>query len=258
VARWRIVAPGRVAWVRDRQPGWLLTQNSELREEGIYNWTLPAWVVTLPNGRRFNVCPHAGACAKLCYARNGTYLFPAVREAHTRNLLMLLDGRLPRWERRMTAELAQPRYHGRHVRIHDSGDFFNEEYLTAWLRVMAASPHVAFYAYTKEVAMFRRVVEPAPPSNFRWVYSLGGSQDHMVDRDRDRHADVFPDEAAIAAAGYESQDASDLLAVYSASHRVGIPANNIAGFRRAQGARTFGELQDGRHRKPAAPVASRS
>jgi hypothetical protein len=64
----------------------LLTQNSELRDDGIWNWTLPAWVVRLSDGRSFNVCPSAGACAKVCYARNGTYLFPAVAAAHLDNL----------------------------------------------------------------------------------------------------------------------------------------------------------------------------
>jgi hypothetical protein len=251
-----MTAPGVVSWVPSRPSRWLLTQNSELAEEGIYNWTLPAWVVKLPDGRTFNVCPHAGACAKLCYARNGTYLFPAVRDAHVRNLLMLLDGRLPRWEKRILGELWCARYTGRHVRIHDSGDFFADDYLEAWLRVIRATPHVGFYAYTKEVSRFRRLVEPDPPGNFHYVYSMGGSEDHLIDRDVDRHADVFPDEKAIADAGYESQDASDLLAVYSRSHRVGIPANNIPGFRRLQGTRTFGELQQARHAAPRDTVAA--
>ncbi|MEU6405406.1 hypothetical protein [Streptomyces sp. NPDC046985] len=50
---------------------WLLTQNSQLRKEGIFNWTLPAFDVKLPDGSNFNVCPQAGACASLCYAPAG-------------------------------------------------------------------------------------------------------------------------------------------------------------------------------------------
>lgn len=68
----------------------LLTQNRELKKDGVWNWTLPAWVVELPDGSHFNVCPHAGACAKFCYARNGTYLFPKVRGKHLDNLLCVL------------------------------------------------------------------------------------------------------------------------------------------------------------------------
>jgi hypothetical protein len=229
---------------------WLLTQNSELRREGIFNWTLPAWAIRLSDGRTFNVCPEAGACAALCYARNGTYLFPAVRAAHERNLRMVLD-HLEEWEAEMGAELQHRRYDGRHVRIHDSGDFFSDAYLQAWLRIIRATPQVTFYAYTKSVDRFRRLVEPDPPANFRWVYSLGGTQDHLVDREADRHADVFPDEDAITAAGYASQDASDLLAVYGPP-KVGIPANRIRHFQHRQGSETFGTLQAAREERRAA------
>ncbi len=122
------------------------------------------------------------------------------------------------------------------------GDFFSDSYLQAWLEIMRLRPGVEFYAYSKEVSRFRRLVEPDPPPNFQWVYSLGGKEDHLVDKDHDRHADVFPDEAAIEAAGYSSQDASDLLAVYGPA-RVGIPANRIRHLQRKQGDETFGGLQ---------------
>ena len=250
----------------------LLTQNSELRDIGVWNWSLPAWVVTLEDGSRFNVCPSAGSCANLCYARNGTYLFPEVRHAHLRNLKMVRE-HLEGWTRAMTDELAHPRFRpsgtpraaapgaemldpwiadwlavgGQAVRIHDAGDFFDDAYLLAWLRIARAYPDVLFYAYTKEVSRFRRLVEPDPPVNFRWIYSMGGREDHLLDLDRDRHAEVFPSREAIAEAGYQSQDESDLYAVTLTTTRVGIPANNIAHFRTRQGSATFGELQQARH-----------
>lgn len=231
---------------------WLLTQNSELRPIGVFNWTLPAWAGRLPDGRTYNTCPAAGACAPLCYARSGTYRFSNVLAAHERNLQMVLDD-LDGWGRAMAEELAHRRYQGRHVRVHDSGDFFSDAYLAMWLEVMRLRPGVEFYAYTKEVSRFRRLVEPEPPPNFRWVYSLGGREDHLVDRDRDRHADVFPDEAAIEAAGYSSQEASDLLAVYGPP-RVGIPANRIRHLQRRQGTDTFGSLQQARPGRSTRPV----
>jgi hypothetical protein len=220
---------------------WLLTQNSELRDDGVFNWSLPAWALKLRDGRKFNVCPNAGVCATMCYARNGTYLFPEVRAAHERNLLLVLD-HLDVWERRMRNELRHRRYRGKHIRIHDGGDFFSDAYLEAWLRIIGASSWATFYAYTKEVSRFKRLVEPKPPKNFLWIFSLGGKEDILIDREKDRHADVFPTKAAAQAAGYQSQDASDLFAIYSPNH-VGIPANNIPAFKRKQGAATFGELQ---------------
>jgi hypothetical protein len=191
----------------------------------------------------------------LCYALNGTYLFPKVRAAHIRNLLMVLD-HLPEWEARMTEEVAHKRYAGRHVRIHDAGDFFSDDYLAAWLRIAEATPGATFYAYTKEVTRFRRMVEGRAPGNFRWVYSLGGTEDHLIDRDTDRHAEVFPDEDAVEAAGYASQEASDLLAVYGPP-KVGIPANNIRHFRKRMGSETFGSLQETRDEARAEKAAAR-
>lgn len=246
----------------------LLTQNSELRRDGIWNWTLPAWVTELDDGRRINVCPQAGACVKVCYARNGTYLFPAVAEAHRRNLQLIVD-QPTRWEALMSAELRHdrflpsmsqripglPREHlsgtvtglldsgARAVRIHDSGDFFSDDYTLAWLRIAKLTPHVLFYAYTKEVTRFRRLVAGAAPRNFLWVYSMGGREDHLIDRETERHADVFPDREAIRAAGYFDQDDHDLLAVVAPNHRIGIPANNIPSFNKRLAGRTFGEVE---------------
>jgi hypothetical protein len=220
---------------------WLLRQNSELRREGIWNWSLPAWAGRMADGRTYNTCPEAQACVPLCYARTGTYRFRNVLAAHERNLALVLDD-LEGWEGQMIEELKHRRYRGAHVRVHDSGDFFSDDYTAAWLRIMCATPGVTFYAYTKSVSRFRRLVEPDPPANFKWVYSLGGKEDHLVDRDRDRHADVFTDEAAMEAAGYTSQEESDLLAVYGPP-KVGIPANNIRHLRKRQGAESFGSLQ---------------
>ena len=74
--------------------------------------------------------------------------------------------------------------------------------------------------------MLRELAGEAPP-NFRVVFSFGGTEDHLIDRDRDRHADVFPDDATLQAAGYFNQEANDLLAVTAPTTRIGIVANNI-------------------------------
>lgn len=219
----------------------LLTQNSEMRAIGVWNWTLPAWAGRLPDGRTYNTCPSAGVCRLVCYARNGTYRFPAVLAKHEANLMFFLDHPVA-WEAAMADELAHHRYWGAWVRVHDSGDFFSREYLRAWLRIMRDRPYTGFYAYTKEVAMFRDMVEPRPPENFLWVYSYGGTQDAALDPAVDRVADVFPDEASITAAGWDSQEASDLLAVIG-PRLVGVPANRIPHFLKKLNGRTFREWQ---------------
>lgn len=143
----------------------------------------------------------------------------------------------------MITELGASKFRGVWIRIHDSGDFFTDNYLLAWLRIMHARPEVNFYAYTKEVERFRRLVEPCPPSNFRWVYSYGGTQDAVLDPAIDRVADVFPTEAAIVEAGWSSQEDSDLLAVLG-PRMVGVAANNIPVFLKRQGHRRFSQWQE--------------
>jgi hypothetical protein len=219
----------------------LLRQNRELKEVGAWNWTLPALGAKLDDGRTVLTCPNAGACAALCYARNGTYLFPKVKAAHARNLKMVLDD-ISGWQDAMTAECLKLKP-GSYVRIHDSGDFFSEQYLRAWIQVARDVEGVTFYAYTKEVSMFKRVADIEAPANFRWLYSMGGKEDHLINIETDRHAEVFPTAEALEAAGYFNQEASDILAIEAPTNRIGIVANRIPHFRKKQGVSTFGQLQ---------------
>ncbi|NMO57787.1 hypothetical protein HH310_42325 [Actinoplanes sp. TBRC 11911] len=223
------------------RPRPLLTQNRELKAIGVWNWSLPAWAGRLSDGRTFNTCPSAGICRHVCYARQGTYLWPVVRAKHQANLTFVLDD-LPGWETAMSREVEAKKFRGAWVRVHDAGDFFSDDYLNAWQRICAAHTDIRFYAYTKEVERFRRLVEPEPPANFLWVYSYGGTQDSALDPAVDRVADVFPDEQAIIDAGWSSQEASDLLAVLGPS-LVGIPANRIRAFLKTMAGRRFSQWQ---------------
>lgn len=243
----------------------LLTQNSELKPHRIYNFAIPAWYVRL-DGEIFKTCPNAGACAKVCYARNGTYLFSNVLAAHIKNLRLTLDQPIL-FRAMINKELSHKRFKptlqarqmpegveltddhwlqawirngGAAVRIHDSGDFYSEQYLYLWFAIAADNPQVLFYAYTKEVAMLKQHGSKAP-INFRWLYSTGGLQDDLITPD-DRRADVFPNEQAITDAGYTSQDATDLLAILLKTNLVGIPANNIKHFNSKIAGRRFSEL----------------
>ena len=227
------------------RPKILLSSNSELRPDGIYNWSIPALAAKLSNGTNIKTCPNAGACATVCYARNGTYNFSNVKKRHTQNLEYILED--PQgWFAQMLEEVAKPKMRGKHVRIHDAGDFFSEDYLQMWLRLARLVPEVTFYCYTKEVSMFKRVLSEGCPSNFKYLFSMGGKEDYLIDKENDRHAEVFPDDAAILDAGYMNQSASDLLAITLPTNKVGIPQNNIPQFKKRLAGRTFGELQEER------------
>jgi len=229
---------------------YMLTQNSELRPLGVFNWTIPALSAVLPDGRRIRTCPAAGVCAGLCYARVNTYRFSGVIAAHTRNLQATIDD-LPGWATAMTDELTARRYRGgKWVRIHDAGDFYSDAYLEAWLDITRATPDVTFYCYTREVERFKRLVEPDPPNNLLWLYSLGGREDHLVDLEHDRHCDVFPTHDDAIAAGYTPQDDDDRHAVTLPTNRIAVIANNIPQLKRRQGVSTFGALQAEHDRRP--------
>lgn len=227
------------------RPKKLLTQNSELKPDGIFNWTLPAFGVTLTDGTNMNVCPQAGACASFCYARSGTYNFSNVKRRHIQNLEYILedpDG----WFSQMLEEVQKPKMVGKHIRIHDAGDFFTEDYLHLWIKIAELTPKVTFYCYTKEVTLFKK---QKFPDNFKYLFSMGGKEDHLIDLEKDRHAEVFKDDAAILDAGYGNQDASDLLAITLPTNKIGIPANNIRHFNKKMAGRTFGQLQKERDEK---------
>jgi len=207
----------------------------------VFTWTLPALNARLTNGKNHVTCPNAGICAKLCYARSGTFNFSNVKRAHLSKLEMLLND-LPGWEEQMTTELKAKRYRGgKWVRIHDSGDFFSPEYFAAWVRIAQATPDVRFYAYTKEVKMVKEW--GTLPENFIIIFSMGGKQDRLIDVEVDRHADVFPTLEALVEAGYTDQEDSDILAATLPTPKIGIVVNNIPHLKKKQGTATFASLQ---------------
>jgi Gene product 88 len=219
--------------------GWLRQGNSNLRRDGIFVWSIPALNARLSDGSNFVTCPHAGVCAKLCYARSGTYQFSNVKAAHLRNLEATLDN-LGDWMDSVIEELRAPRFRGgKAVRIHDAGDFYSLDYLLAWCEIAVRTKDVLFYAYTKEVEMVKSI---DLPDNFVVLFSKGGTQDHLIE-EGDRHADVFPDLESLKAAGYMDQEASDLDAINLPTTRVGIVSNNIKHLKNRQGPKSFGELQ---------------
>jgi hypothetical protein len=207
----------------------LLTQNSDLKKTGIYGWTLPAHNITLSNGAKFNTCPNAGVCGAFCYAKNGTYNFPAVKKAHLQKLELVLYSP-DVFECMMVEELKKPKYNGKYIRIHDAGDFFSYEYALIWLRIADRYPNITFYTYTKEVLLFKHQLVGRIPANFITIYSFGGKQDCYIDRDTDRHSDVFMDYEQMIAEGYNDIGEDDKQSAIHPNHKVGLFRNNIPAY----------------------------
>jgi len=207
----------------------LLTQNSDLKKTGIYGWTLPAHNVTLSNGTKFNTCPSAGVCGAFCYAKNGTYNFPNVKKAHLQKLELVLYS--PEvFECLMMEELKNKKYDGKYIRIHDAGDFFSYDYACIWLRIAEANPNITFYTYTKEVVMFKHKLVGKIPANFITIYSFGGKEDCFIDRETDRHSDVFMNYEQMISEGYNDIGEDDKQSAIHQNHKVGLYRNNIPAY----------------------------
>ena len=164
----------------------LLSQNSKLKKDGIFNFTLPAY----KSSTGMITCPSAKDCIVNCYARQGCYSFSNVRAKHEANLAASLRDD---FGETMIAEIIERRCSI--IRIHDAGDMYSREYWNKWRAIIEALPHVQFYSYTKEVEMFN--VEKSLgniPSNFSVIYSFGGKNDVLINELTDKHAKCFLNE----------------------------------------------------------------
>jgi len=63
------------------------------------------------------------------------------------------------------------------IRIHESGDFYNGEYLQAWIEVARRKPNIEFYAYTKSLPYLKKFeAELKGTPNLKINISTGGSR----------------------------------------------------------------------------------
>jgi hypothetical protein len=129
-------------------------------------------------GKKRNTCPQAGPCAKVCYAKQGRYAMPTVKNARDESLK---QAESPDFEQRVNKDLSEFKKRSKIiVRLHDSGDFYKQEYLDTWNRVAENHQDIIFYAYTKS----HHLDFSKTPENMRIIQSLGGVRDDLVKEDR--------------------------------------------------------------------------
>lgn len=191
------------------------SENSEFKR--IFNWTIPAFMTK--DG--FKTCPMAGNCVNGCYAKMGAYIWPKVYAKHESNLkLSQSDAFIPTIDAEIKKSKADL------IRIHDSGDFYSAEYLSKWIKVAELNPTVQFYAYTKMVEMVKGSILP---KNLIIIFSLGGKQDHLIDRQKDRHSRVFESLEQLQSAGYIDTSHDDTNALKD-NPKVGLVYHGNKGF----------------------------
>lgn len=64
------------------------------------------------------------------------------------------------------------------ARVHVGGDYFNKEYLQAWIEVAKRNPDKVFYSYSKSLHLFKQF---ALPENLVLTASRGGKFDELID-----------------------------------------------------------------------------
>lgn len=212
-----------------QRPKKILTSNSKLRKDGIYNFCMPAvHANVVMNGKLETLvtCESAGLCKNFCYASGSSYAFDCSMIKHHRNLQYMLDASFDfvdqivkeiKSKRKLTA-----------IRWHDSADFIPMLW-PIYVEVMKQCPDVKFYAYTKMVKFFKELQSKNEiPSNLTLVYSFGGKFDSMIDINKDRHARIFKNRKDLRAAGYSETYNSDRNAFNPSKLKIGLIVHGSA------------------------------
>lgn len=167
-------------------------RNAKLMKTGTVGFSIPAY----RSEDGFVTCPGAQACASYCYARQGRFKMTSVRDAREFNLNLIRLRGVDWFVRAACEDLHDlPPYPT--VRIHDSGDFFSQEYLEGWFEIADIFCDRTFYAYSKS----RHLDWSKRPDNLQVVFSFGGKYDNLIDI-RQPHSRVFANDKDRKKAGY--------------------------------------------------------
>jgi len=153
---------------------------------------------------RRNTCPGALACRAVCYAKQGGYRYPASKAARAHNLAL---SQQDAFVSLVVADLKRMRA-ANTVRIHDSGDFYSQEYFNKWCDIARALPYLTFYAYTKSLTLDLS----GAPENFKVTQSLGGKHDNLVNLGKP-HSRIFTSHDDRERAGYVDGNLTDAYAI---------------------------------------------
>jgi len=166
---------------------WFLTRGNKKLGREVFAWSLPAGLT----------CPGESIeCSTRCYAMDGYYNFPSVKDRLAWN-----------WEQSLREDFA-PRMireiHARDlaiVRTHVAGDFYSAEYTRKWEEIIRVCASTRFYAYTRSwnVDEVRpALVRLSRLPNMRLWYSVDRSMPiprHVPKRVRLAYMQVAPDDA---------------------------------------------------------------
>lgn len=121
-----------------------------------------------------------------CYAVSESAIFSSTREIQFQNF-NLLKGKT---RQEIVSIILNSLPKSFIIRIHSSGDFFNQDYFDAWLEVAKLNKHILFYAYTKSIPFWIKRLKNIP-NNFILTASYGGKYDNLIKKYGLKHSKVF-------------------------------------------------------------------
>jgi hypothetical protein len=173
----------------------------------IIGFGIPADLDFKDGKRKRNTCPGADHCREVCYAKQGMYRFNNVKVARQKALDATMD---VNFVETMIEDLTKFFKKGINtVRVHDSGDFYSQEYLDKWYSIASQMPWMKFYAYTKALNLD---LFTNKPDNFQIIQSLGGRWDRKIDLTKP-HSRIFTNDEARIANGYVDGNINDAPAI---------------------------------------------
>ena len=108
----------------------------------------------LHNAYMFNLPATKEVCNRKCawcYAAREQIRFPVVLEARTKRLNASKD---PSFSTTIITELTSLKTKPKYFRVHASGEFYSQDYISQWEVVAKEFPQITFYAYTKRINDF--------------------------------------------------------------------------------------------------------
>lgn len=184
------------------------TGNTKLQKMGTVGFSLPAGYT----------CPFAKVCKSIahkkggkfksgksikdygdirCYAASREVMYPNLRKKRWRNFDLLKQAGSA--EGMAELIIKSIKFHEqnnppiRTLRIHDSGDFYDQNYFDAWIHTVEKFPRILFYAYTKALPLWQKR-KGEIPKNLRLIASEGGTHDHLIGKEGFRKAVIVKDQ----------------------------------------------------------------
>ena len=130
-------------------------------------------------------CLNCSECKKYCYALKSYRQYPDTRTAWDKNLHVCSnDLDTFKHEMRDFLTIYSPKY----FRLHAAGDFFNQDYIDAWFKIIKEFPDITFLAYTKSYnnrsentyLKFNNI-----PKNLKLYFSI--EQDNKLPKQKPKH-----------------------------------------------------------------------